>query len=61
MMECEGGEIEKIANGRMYFEFGKLFSAIKYEKIYYSCILRNLIIVNSYNVYGLDRYMKMCI
>ena len=61
MMECEGGEIEKIANGRMYFEFGKLFSAIKYEKIYYSCILRNLIIVNSYNVYGLDRYMKICI
>ena len=59
MMECEGGEIEKIANGRMYFEFGKLFSAIKYEKIYYSCILRNLIIVNSY--YGLDRYMKRCI
>jgi len=61
MMECEGGEIEKIANGRMYFEFGKLFSAIKYEKVYYSCILRNLIIVNSYNVYGLDRYMKICI
>ena len=61
MMEFEGGEIEKIANGRMYFEFGKLFSAIKYEKIYYSCILRNLIIVNSYNVYGLDRYMKICI
>ena len=32
MMECEGGEIEKIANGRMYFEFGKLRSAIKYKK-----------------------------
>ena len=32
MMECEGGEIEKIANGRMYFEFGKLLSAIKYKK-----------------------------
>ena len=61
MMECEGGEIEKIANGRMYSEFVKLLSALKYEKIYKSCILRNLIIVNSHNVYGLDRYMKICI
>ena len=34
MMECEGGEIEKIANGRMYFEFVKLISALKYEKVY---------------------------
>ena len=34
MMECEGGEIEKIANQGMYFEFGKLLSALKYEKVY---------------------------
>ena len=33
MRECEGGEIEKIANGRVYFEFVKLLSALNIKSM----------------------------
>ena len=33
MMECEGGEIGKIANGSMCLELVQLFGILKYEKV----------------------------
>ena len=34
MMECEGGEIGKIANGSMCLELVKLYSNLEYEKVH---------------------------